>query len=131
MRAAHLVVLVAPGRWLRLGAPTFEWGGTFGVSGCLVNVSSKPYTRRMGRSSAQGRRNSVRPARRAAELTQADLADAVGVSRQTIVAVEAGDYAPSVYLALALADRLATTVEALFGDDRARVPDSTTQRSRT
>ena len=46
--------------------------------------------------------------------TQAELADAVGVARQTVVAVEAGDYAPSVYLALSLATRLATTVEALF-----------------
>ena len=51
-----------------------------------------------------------------AELTQAELATAVGVTRQTIVAVEAGDYAPSVYLALAIADRLHSTVEGLFGE---------------
>jgi putative transcriptional regulator len=50
-----------------------------------------------------------------AELTQAELAAGVGVTRQTIVAVEAGDYAPSVYLALAIADRLSSTVEELFG----------------
>lgn len=50
-----------------------------------------------------------------AELTQAQLAEAVGVTRQTIVAVEAGDYAPSVYLALAIPDRLGVTVEELFG----------------
>lgn len=56
----------------------------------------------------------MRQARRAAELTQADLASMVGVTRQTIVAVEAGDYAPSVYLALALAGCLGDTVEALF-----------------
>ncbi|MBK5221937.1 MAG: helix-turn-helix transcriptional regulator [Acidimicrobiia bacterium] len=49
-----------------------------------------------------------------------ELAESVGVSRQTIVAVEAGDYAPSVYLALALAERLGTTVEALFGDHDTR-----------
>lgn len=68
----------------------------------------------MGRSSAEGRRNEVRGARRAAELTQAELANAVGVTRQTIASIEAGNYAPSVYLALALADRLGSTVEALF-----------------
>ncbi len=68
----------------------------------------------MGRTSAQGRVNAVRPARQAAGLTQAGLAAEVGVSRQTVVAVEAGDYAPSVYLALAVAARLGTTVEALF-----------------
>jgi putative transcriptional regulator len=50
-----------------------------------------------------------------AELTQAELAAGTGVTRQTIVAVEAGDYAPSVYLALAIADRLSSTVEELFG----------------
>jgi putative transcriptional regulator len=70
----------------------------------------------MGRNSAEGRRNVVRGARRAAELTQAELADAVGVTRQTIASIEAGNYAPSVYLALAIARRLGRTVEALFAD---------------
>ena len=74
----------------------------------------------MGRTPAQGRSNQVRAARTAAGLTQAQLAEAAGVSRQTVVAVEAGDYAPSVYLALALARHLGSTVEALF--DAERVP---------
>jgi putative transcriptional regulator len=69
----------------------------------------------MGRTSATGRTNGVRRARQLAELTQAELAAAAGVTRQTIVSVEAGDYAPSVYLALAIADRLHSTVEQLFG----------------
>jgi len=69
----------------------------------------------MGRRSAQGRSNAVRGARTAMGLTQADLAAAAGVTRQTVVAVEAGDYAPSVYLALALAERLGRSVEDLFG----------------
>lgn len=56
----------------------------------------------------------MRLARLTAELTQAELAEAAGVSRQTVVAIEAGDYAPSVYLALALARYLGATVEALF-----------------
>lgn len=68
----------------------------------------------MGRSSAAGRSNRVRQARTAAGLTQAELAASAGVTRQTVVAVEAGDYAPSVYLALALAARLGTSVETLF-----------------
>lgn len=68
----------------------------------------------MGRTPEAARDNTVRRARRAIELTQADLADRVGVSRQTIVALESGGYAPSVYLALALADVLETSVEALF-----------------
>lgn len=68
----------------------------------------------MARRTDPLRDNAVRAHRRLAELTQADLAGQVGVSRQTIVAVENGGYAPSVYLALALADALGTTVEALF-----------------
>ena len=59
--------------------------------------------------------NQVRRLRRAADLTQADLAKAVEVSRQTVVSIEGGDYAPSVYLALRIAEVLNTTVEALFG----------------
>lgn len=49
------------------------------------------------------------------DLTQAELAKAIDVSRQTVVSIEGGDYAPSVYLALKLAEVLETTVEALFG----------------
>ena len=52
-------------------------------------------------------------------MTQAELAGDVGVTRQTVVAVEAGDYAPSVYLALAIAQRLGGSVEQLFGEQSA------------
>ena len=48
------------------------------------------------------------------ELTQQQLADLVMISRQTIVSIEGGDYAPSVKLALLLAEKLGTTVEELF-----------------
>jgi len=58
--------------------------------------------------------NQVRIFRRAADLTQAQLAAAVEVSRQTVISIEGGDYAPSVYLALRVASALNTTVEELF-----------------
>ena len=48
------------------------------------------------------------------ELSQQQVADLVKVSRQTIIAIERGDYSPSVKLALLLARKLGTTVEALF-----------------
>ena len=48
------------------------------------------------------------------ELSQQQLADIVKVSRQTIVAIERGDYNLSVKLALLLAHKLNTTVENLF-----------------
>jgi putative transcriptional regulator len=48
------------------------------------------------------------------ELSQQRLAEMACVSRQTIVSIERGDYAPSVKLALLLAKKLGTTVEELF-----------------
>ncbi|MFC5998906.1 helix-turn-helix transcriptional regulator [Quadrisphaera sp. GCM10027208] len=58
----------------------------------------------------------VRELRTRRGLTQAELAREVGVSRQTVIAVEQGDYAPSVHLALRIARVLGGTVEELFGD---------------
>ncbi len=48
------------------------------------------------------------------ELTQQQLADRVGVTRQTILSIEKGRYRPSVELALLLARTLGVTVEQLF-----------------
>jgi len=50
----------------------------------------------------------------AGDLSQQQLADRVKVSRQTIVAIEGGDYNPSVKLALQLARVLGVSVEQLF-----------------
>ncbi|MCL9972148.1 MAG: helix-turn-helix transcriptional regulator [Candidatus Pacebacteria bacterium] len=49
-----------------------------------------------------------------ADLTQVALAEKVGVTRQTIIAIEKGDYTPSVSLALRLAKVFKTPVEDLF-----------------
>ena len=57
----------------------------------------------------------IRDGRRSAGLTQQQLAEATGVSRQTVISVETGDYSPSVYLALRIARALGTTVEDLWG----------------
>ncbi|GAA1900819.1 helix-turn-helix transcriptional regulator [Arthrobacter gandavensis] len=59
----------------------------------------------------------VRERRKRKRMTQAELSELVGVSRQTIIAVEQGDYAPSVYLALKIARALDGTVEELFIDE--------------
>jgi len=48
------------------------------------------------------------------EMTQQQLADKVGVTRQTIIAIEAGKYAPSLPLAFRLARAFHTTVEDVF-----------------
>ena len=58
--------------------------------------------------------NHLREERARRNLTQADLATLVGVSRKTINTVENGVFVPSTVLALQLARALKTTVEALF-----------------
>ena len=58
--------------------------------------------------------NRLREERARRDLTQADLATLVGVSRKTINTVENGVFIPSTVLALRLARALRTTVESLF-----------------
>ncbi len=48
------------------------------------------------------------------DVSQQHVADMVGVSRQTIISIERGDYNPSVKLALLLAAKLDVTVDQLF-----------------
>jgi len=47
-------------------------------------------------------------------LTQEQLAEKVGVTRQTIIAIEKGNYTPSVLLALKFAKTFSVSVESLF-----------------
>ena len=49
-------------------------------------------------------------------LTQGELGEVMGVSRQTINAIETERYTPSLPLALALARYFGTTVEEMFGE---------------
>lgn len=56
----------------------------------------------------------LRDVRTSRELTQAQLAELVGVSRQTINYIEQGTYCPSTRLALQLARELEVAVEDLF-----------------
>jgi putative transcriptional regulator len=59
-------------------------------------------------------RNCLRDLRKQRGLSQADLADAIEVSRQTINAVEADKYDPSLPMAYKLAAYLDVPVEKLF-----------------
>ena len=58
--------------------------------------------------------NRLREAREARGLTQAQLAERIGVSRKTINTVENGVFVPSTVIALKLAAALGEPVEALF-----------------
>lgn len=59
-------------------------------------------------------RNEVRELRVEAGLSQGKLAEALGVSRQTINAIETGRYTPSLPLAIALSRFFGKTVEEVF-----------------
>jgi putative transcriptional regulator len=68
-------------------------------------------------------RNHVRRHRRQLhDITQQELADRVGVTRQTILAIERGRYDPSVGLALRIAEAFGVAVEALFEIDQEEGP---------
>lgn len=59
-------------------------------------------------------RNRIKALRKAGGLRQEDLAAAMGVTRQTVIAIENEKYNPSLELAMRLARYLNTTVEELF-----------------
>jgi putative transcriptional regulator len=58
--------------------------------------------------------NSIRELRTERALTQADLADAVGVTRQTVIAIEQGKYSPSLEMAFQIARVLGADLEDVF-----------------
>lgn len=56
----------------------------------------------------------LKSARAAKDLSQQQLAEAVGVSRQTINAIEKGDYNPTIKLCIAICKVLDKTLDELF-----------------
>ena len=58
--------------------------------------------------------NKIRVARAEARMTQQQLAEAIGVSRQTINAIESGKFVPSTVLALKMAKIFNRPVEEIF-----------------
>ncbi len=59
----------------------------------------------------------IRLARAEKGMTQKDLAQAVGVSRQTMNAIEQGDYNPTIRLCRAICRVLNKTLDELFGEE--------------
>ena len=59
----------------------------------------------------------IKSARAAKDMSQQALADLVGVSRQTINAIEKGDYNPTIKLCLAICKVLDKTLDELFWED--------------
>ena len=59
----------------------------------------------------------MKSARAALDMSQQQLADAVGVTRQTINAIEKGEYNPTIRLCLAICRALGKTLDELFWDE--------------
>lgn len=59
----------------------------------------------------------IKAARAQKDMTQKDLAAAVGVSRQTINAIEQGEYNPTIKLCRAICRALGKTLDELFWED--------------
>ncbi len=59
----------------------------------------------------------LKAARAGLDLSQQELAERVGVSRQTISAIEKGDYNPTINLCVAICKALGKTLDELFWED--------------
>jgi putative transcriptional regulator len=57
------------------------------------------------------------------EMTQEQLADLVGVTRQTIIAIEAGKYAPSLTLAFRIARAFTVPIDQVFQYEEEKLQD--------
>ena len=64
-----------------------------------------------------GKNLKLKAARAAKDMSQKDLADAVGVTRQTISAIENGDYNPTIKLCTAICRVLGKTLNDLFWEE--------------
>lgn len=73
----------------------------------------------------QGERmkNKIKVFRAMNDLTQEDLAHEVGVTRQTILAIEKGKYDPSLELAFRISNRFGVHIEEIFSYDPASSSD--------
>jgi putative transcriptional regulator len=62
-------------------------------------------------------KNKLRVFRATQNLTQEQLADKIGVSRQTVIAIESNKYLPSLGLAFKIARHFQTHIEDIFSDE--------------
>lgn len=73
--------------------------------------------------------NRIRALRLAADLTQQELATKVGATRQTLIAIEAGRYAPSLELAFRIARAFGVPFEDVFQFDAGDGPPIALQQN--
>jgi len=64
-----------------------------------------------------GRNIKIKVARAELDITQKELAEKVGISRQTMNAIEQGDYNPTIKLCLGICKVLGKSLDELFGEE--------------
>ena len=64
-----------------------------------------------------GKNLRLKAARAMMDMSQQQLAESVGVSRQTIIAIESGDYNPTIKLCVAICKVLGKTLDELFWEE--------------
>ena len=72
-----------------------------------------------------GLRNTIRDLRAAADMTQQALADAIGVTRQTVIAIEGNKYSPSLETAFRIAEVFKVPIDRVFQYQRPPEPSRT------
>jgi putative transcriptional regulator len=86
------------------------------VGGLAARGHRRGLARHLPLPVTEAMKNLVRTLRTQQNLAQGQLAEAMGVSRQTINSIETGRYTPSLPLAMALARYFGVTVEEMFDD---------------
>lgn len=87
----------------------------------MANKDSTPEARGAGKIEI---RNNIRKLRFFAdEMTQQQLAEKAGVSRQTVIAIEAGKYSPSLELAFRIADAFGASITDVFEHPQTKSDD--------
>lgn len=90
---------------------------------CMIylTLSLNNVTLILDRGVVMSKNLNLKSSRAAKDMSQKDLADATGVTRQTINAIEKGDYNPSIKLCISICKVLGKTLDQLFweGDEDA------------
>lgn len=91
---------------------SFDRAGFSGSAGRAARTASEAKPSAQPEASQKNLR--MKAARVAADMSQADLAEAVGATRQTIGLIEAGGYNPTLKLCVAICKALGCTLDDLF-----------------
>ena len=96
-----------------------SWAASGGIGRAAGVASRAGAAASAAAAGAAGKNLRMKAARVACDMSQADLAAAVGATRQTIGLIEAGGYNPSLKLCIAICKALGCTLDDLFWEEGA------------